>query len=452
MVYIVYLAAAAAMAIALRASPGRALVSVYLPALLLIPNGFRAITPGIPDPNFNQAAILPILLFALMRHAHRWRLSATDAMVFAMAGLVAVSEYRAAGYDEAQNLIFDMLASVIAPYLAARLCASSEDLHVDLAKRMVALLAAAAAIGLFEFRFGWNPFLVLIGTFFPGQATGWVTTFRHGFARVAGPFAHAILAGIAMAIGYRFARWLQWNGHWRERAPGLAWLPWSRAQIAVGTLFAGALMTIARGPWLGALAGALPSIIGGSRNRRRALTLVLAVLLVGGPLGWAAFDAYLSVEPGAEITASQESAMYRKVLFEKYVDIALDHALLGWGRVTWPKVPGMESIDNYFLLLALMHGVLVLALLVSLFVWQGLRLFARGMADPGGKSSLGFTFAGVLIVVFVSLVTVYLGEQVLPLFFLVLGWSEAWLQQPSSGTVRQAASVAPRKPGYRVIG
>ena len=445
-VYIVYLASIAAFALALRASPGRALVAVYLPVLLLVPNGFRAITPGIPDPNFNQAAILPILLIAVLRFGHRWRPSVTDLLVLAMALIVGTSEYLAAGYDEAQNLIFDMLASVVAPYAVARLCIGAEDLHVALAKRFVILVFAVAIVGLFEFRFGMNPFIATIGSFFPGQATGWVTTFRYGVARVAGPYSHAILAGIVMALAYRLARWLQWGGHWQRRFAHLPWLPWSKAQVIAATLLIGSAMTIARGPWLGALIGAAPAMVGRARNRRRLLGIAAALLLAGVPLGWVGMNAYLEVAPGAEMTMSQESALYRKVLIEKYVDIAIEHAALGWGRITWPKVPGMSSIDNYFLLLALMHGVVALALLVALFLWQGARLMARGMVEPRGANSLAFTFVGMLLVVLVSVVTVYLGEQVLPILFLIFGWSEAWLQQaraPAPGSVaRRVAPVA----------
>ncbi len=449
MVYIVYLASIAAVMVSLRASPGRALLSVYMPVLLLIPNAFRAITPGIPDPNFNQAVILPILLFAVLRYGHRWRPSVTDLLVIALALLVGTSEYVAAGYDEAQNLIFDMLASVLAPYAVARLCVATEDMDVALAKRTVILVFAVAVVGVFEFRFGWNPFIALIGKFFPGQGSGWVTTFRYGVARVAGPYSHAILAGIVMALAYRLARWLQWGGHWQERFARLQWLPWSKAQVICATLLAGSVMTIARGPWLGALVGALPSMVGRARNRRRVLSVAAVLLLVVGPLGWVAMNAYLDVRPGAEMTMSQESALYRKVLVEKYVDIAVQHAALGWGRVTWPKVPGMSSIDNYFLLLVLMHGFIALGVLIALFVWQGLRLMRRGMSEPREANSLAFTFVGMLLVVLVSVVTVYLGEQVLPILFLVFGWSEAWLQRarvPSVGVARRGPGQPAGRP------
>jgi hypothetical protein len=85
----------------------------------------------------------------------------------------------------------------------------------------------------------------------------------------------------------------------------------------------------------------------------------------------------------------------------------------------------MASIDNYFLLLALMHGVIASAILIMLFLWQGARLAALGMREPAGTNSLALTHLGILIAIFMSIVTVYLGEQAIPVFFIILGWSEA---------------------------
>ncbi len=192
---VVYLGAAFAAWLAFARSPQRALLGAWLPLLLLVPDGFRAITPGLPDPNFNQAAILPVLAAALIREGRHYRFALTDLLVLAFAVLVGLSEYLASGYSDAQNLMFGTIASVAAPYLCARLLLDSPAMDEALARRLVLVLAGLAVIGLYEAKFGWNPFFGIIGVLFPGQGTGWVTTFRHGIARVAGPYSHAILPG-----------------------------------------------------------------------------------------------------------------------------------------------------------------------------------------------------------------------------------------------------------------
>ena len=110
----------------------------------------------------------------------------------------------------------------------------------------------------------------------------------------------------------------------------------------------------------------------------------------------------------------------------------------------------MPSIDNYFLLLTLMHGLITTLLFLALFLWSGVRLFRAGMTEPVGSNSLSFTFAAILVAILVSLATVYLGEQAIPVFFLILGWAEAHLQRPlpASASARVEVAAGPR---FRVI-
>ena len=449
---IIFLAPLIPLAYAFRRSPGWLFVCIYLPALLLVPDTFHTVTLGIPKMSVNQAVIMAILPFALFRYARQWRPSMTDAMVFALVALMALSEYLAAGYKEAQNLAFAMTASAVAPYLVARLVIAAEGLHVDVARRFVLLLFAVVLLSTYEFKFGWNPFLVLPQALFPGQGTGWVTTFRYGFARVAGPYAHAILAGIMILIAYRLQRWLQRGGHWEPHFSALPGLPWSKASIITAALLLGAVMTIARGPWIGAALGAVLVAIGRSREPKRALVAIGIALLLLLPVAYVGIDAYLDVQPGMQISTSQQTALYRKELVEKYVNIAIDHAWLGWGRNTWPRVPGMPSIDNYYLLLSLMHGLLATLVLTTLFFWQSARLVRYGMREGPQANSLAFTFAGILIGIFVSLGTVYLGEQVIPALFLILGWSESLLAKPAAVAVTaDAAQPRAARHSFRVL-
>lgn len=447
---VVYLALIAAAVVALRHGPGRALLLVYLPVLLLIPDGFRAITPGLPDPNFNQAAMIPLVIVALLHHGRSFRPAPMDALVFAFAAWVGYSDYIGRGYSDAQNLMFAMLFSVVAPYLVARLVIGAEGLHVAVARRIVIITFAVALIGVWEARFGFNPFHALIGNFFPGQGKGWVTTFRYGLARVAGPYSHAILAGIMLAIAFVLQRWLQHAGHWEARFQRVPVWRWDKARTITAVLVVGMLMTVARGPWLGAAVAVAVLTVGAAANRRRALWIAGAVLVVGGVAGGWALGNYLDIKPGAAMTMSQESALYRKVLFEKYFDIAMDSVWFGWGLTTWPKVRGMESIDNYYLLISLMHGVPAMLMLVAMLLGSTVQCLARGLSEPVEVRGPGFAFAGLFMAVFVALGTVYLGEQVLPMLFFMLGWAQGWLRQPRTGPL-PGATASPGGPAFRHV-
>jgi len=48
----------------------------------------------------------------------------------------------------------------------------------------------------------------------------------------------------------------------------------------------------------------------------------------------------------------------------------------------------------------------------------------HGLRSPPGVPPIGFTFAGIYVMCFISFATVYMGSQTEPLLFLLLGWGE----------------------------
>src|SRR5512147_1694732 len=104
------------MMVALRHSASRAFLDVYIPVLLLLPMQYRWILPAVPDPTFEQFAILPIALIWFLRERTRWRFTVTDFFMFGLAIWSATSEYLNADYKEAQNAGFDLMSTVVLPY------------------------------------------------------------------------------------------------------------------------------------------------------------------------------------------------------------------------------------------------------------------------------------------------------------------------------------------------
>lgn len=410
--------------VAWRQSPARAFLDVYLPVLLLVPDYFRCILPVLPDPTPNAAAIVAITVVLLVRGGARWQVSLTDLLVIAYAASMTFSEYLNKDGAEARNLGFEVLAAVVLPYLLTKILIEPQGLRVAFAKRMVWLVAIVAVLSLWEFRMGRPVFKFLLAPLFPGQGN-WPDTFRYGFTRVAGPYGHAILAGIIFAVVYRVAKWLEWTGEWTER---VAWLPRrpTRARLLTLTIVAGSVMTLCRGPWIGAFAGMLVLFIGRARHRRRLVSWLLAAVLLVGVPGAIAFKSYVSVGREGALTPEQETAAYRAELVEKYTAIAMEHAWWGWGRAGWPKVPGMDSTDNSYLLLALNHGLVSLGCFAAILVASVVRLAIYGARRPRDDPSglLAFTLLGCYAAFFIALATVYHGEQTVQLFFIVAGWAE----------------------------
>src|SRR5205085_3251671 len=116
---------------------------------------------------------------------------------------VSYSQYLATGYPDAQNLIFDMLCMVVLPYALAKGLIEPHGMRVEVAKRVVLILLLVVLAEVYEFRLMVNPFRNFLDPLFPGlMGRGWVTTGRYGFGRAAGPYGHAILCGVILAIGF----------------------------------------------------------------------------------------------------------------------------------------------------------------------------------------------------------------------------------------------------------
>ena len=433
--FVVVLAAIASCVYIARKSLQDAFIKVYLPVALCLPAWARWVLPGLPDPTFQQAALLPIAAVLILRRFKGFRISLLDPFVFGLVFVIGLSEYVNAGYAEAQNLMFDMLASGLLPYVSAKYLLQSSASRVRFMRSFVWCTCLVVLVTLYEVKFASNLYRVVFDRFFPGQGDAWVTTFRYGLPRVAGPYGHAILAGIIFMITLRLQAWLQGTRLWEPRFSRVNFGSLSKAQVLTACTFLGLCLTWVRGPQIGALLAWMISVIGRGPNPRRRMAWALSALVVFGiPLAYFLYS-YVSVGRAAAVTASQESAAYRKELVDLYFAVAMHHAWLGWGRNTWPKIPSMPSIDNYYLLLGLMHGIIAVALLVAVLAIVCTRLYKAGVRTAVSNpvhSSLSFNLLGIYIGFAFSIGTVYLGENVVPVFFTLLGFTEAFLMNSSN--------------------
>jgi hypothetical protein len=430
-------------------SPSIAFLNVYLPVLFLLPMYYRWTIPVVPDPTFEQAAILPIAAAFFARAFRGWRWRITDFLMLGFVLSISYSEFINAGYKEAQNLTFEMFASVLLPYVLTRALVEPYGLRYKFARRVVMLAFAVSLSSLYEFRFGLSPWKYM-DPLFPGQGLEWYTTFRYGLPRVAGPFGHPILAGLVLVIAFRIQRWLEWSGRWEPIFRTLPTFGVSKARVLTLGVLAGMIMTLCRGPWLGGFVGAAITNIGRARNRKRAAIVVAAGLVFIGVPAAVALYSYAAVGRARAVTAEQETAAYRKELLDKYYVVALQKPIWGYGRNTWPKIPTAPSVDNYYLLLTLMHGLVAVGFLVTIMGVTTIRLFRFEMRLPPSVpkgSSLGFTLAGIYVAIAVTIGTVYLGLQAVPLFAIITGWSEGYLcaapDQASKMTPEKVATARP---------
>ena len=419
-----------------------AFLYVYVTCLLSLPGWCRWVLPGVPDPTFHEMAIMPIAVAYLVKGRKTWRFSLLDIPVFSLLLVMAYSEYYNAGFKEAQNLMFDAVCASLLPYVLAKGIIQPNGLAVPFVRRFVWSLAIVACVVPYEFRFGLNPYRIVFDRFFPGQGDGWVTTFRYGFVRVAGPYGHAILAGLVFLIGLILQLWLAGIGAWEPRFRN-KFLNLKKPLVLTLALLGTLAITFTRGPALGAALAWVVRWVGlNGKPHKRLRILILVAIFIGVPIAiW--FLSYISVEPMAKMTETQQTAVYRKELIDKYEQIALQHVYLGWGRNGWPKVPGMPSIDNFYLLLSLMHGLTATALLIITILVLIVRLYRNAMKYapicPKGHS-LSFTLLGIYIGFSFAIATVYLGDNLIPIFFMMCGFAEGYVV---GGGDRTLAAGAP---------
>ncbi len=353
-------------------SPSYALAFVYLPVLLLLQDAYLWSFPGMPEVAFHHAALLPILLMAPFGRNARWYLKTTDVLVLALALLFGLAQYRTQGPAAARNLMFDVVCTVLGPYIVGTLLIEQERRRVEFMQLFVRLLAIVTLISVWQFRMGTNLFELACTIFFPDQPPGG-SGYRFGFARISGPYGGPILAGMVYGVALFLAAWLFKT---RNLGGRVGWL-------VLAGLLAGFAMTQSRGPWLGCtLAGCL-AVVGFVRARGRTLALMLVVFLVVGTLTAAYVQTYATVGRSAAETISQRNAAYRVDLIDAYIPTILQRPLLGWGAGAWPRQENLGSIDNHYMLLALNYGLIAVALMLILFGWSALRLLLAGLRARG---------------------------------------------------------------------
>jgi hypothetical protein len=140
-------------------------------------------------------------------------------------------------------------------------------------------------------------------------------------------------------------------------------------------------------------------------------------------------------------------------MLEKYNGFLEEKYYTGWGLTTVPKVPGMESVDNAFFLMALQHGVFAPACFVVIFLYAMISQIKFGLKTPVGQIPIGFTFSGVYLVCFISFSTVYMGAQTEPMLFLLLGWGESIKNRPFEVTenATQTTSTTVEKKSFKHV-
>ena len=426
----------------------RALLNVYLPAVLLLPQYYTLRFPHLPPLTFADAAILPLGAALWVNQMRRWRFDWMDVWVLLLAVSAGLSEGMSTALADGTwkqllsvntpplegNLangglqLFQGICAMVLPYMLGKLLIEQQEAGEHPARkrvirRIVVLLAIVAGVSVFDFLTGRSIWQMVFRHFFPDQPVGWTVQTRWGFGRAAGPFAHAILAGMIFLMGLIYCLWLRaFAPKWGTRKI-LGGLPLTVRGLVLGAIVGGLLMTQSRGPWIGVGLALVFALLMWKLPLGKA---TLAFVLVLGVFSLAAYYygmRYTDVDINHARSEEQRNAIYRRDLVRNFIPIIKERPAFGWGITTLPTLNGQRSIDNEYLLLAATQGLTGLGLFMLILLGSITRLY-RLARRPLGREDKALVFAHltVLMGLMTALTTVYLGEQALLLLFFIVGW------------------------------
>jgi hypothetical protein len=253
---------------------------------------------------------------------------------------------------------------------------------------------------------------------------------RMGLERTFGPFDHPILYGVFSASAFSLAYFVLAERR-LSNLRGMALV----AGVAVATF-----LSASGGPYVVLMmqmfVAAWERVLGRTAGRWKLLgalfaTLYICIDLFSNRTPFHVFVTYF--------TFSTVSAYNRILLFDYGTAEVARHPLLGIGLGDWQRPVWMsDSMDNFWLLIAMRYGLPAWALLVGLMLGLVLAV-GRRKGLPEGWRRARHAWAFTLFGISVAAATVHLWNALFVLFLFLIG-SGAWLYDSTPGT-------APPQPG-----
>jgi hypothetical protein len=431
-----------------------AFLSVYLPVLLLLPDGYGLKFPHLPAISAAQSALIPIGAVALYRLARKGLPSLMDILV----GLFIVSITASEVLRERvmNDGIFAALISFISIFLAyaAGRTMIEPGLRLVTVRRIVILMLLVAPIGLYDWRMGQSIYGVIGQRVFKLDSVQAFIQLRSGHGRLVASFNDAELAGIAFGMAATLNVWLVYLRKWRSTVNLGKPLDWLEQYHIPGLLLLLCVyFTQSRGPLLAVAVGYLILQIPKFKNKILGTVMVAIVIAVSAAGAYQYFSRYTNItDPGAVVNEQQGSALYRRQMNELYKPIVKQGGFLGWGILSRPVLPGMFSVYNEFLLVHIAYGNAGYFLFILIAAETFRRLNARAWKlQEREDQAFAVALLAAMAVFWISITTVYMGEQLPQIAFLLIGWSQSVLPVSTAPAVASEDVVRSRFTFRRIL-
>jgi hypothetical protein len=432
--FILFIPALIALAMLFTQKPATVLMKVYMPCLMLAPLYWRIWVSGI---SLDASTLVAVILAAagIITQYRTLRFTLLDFCIFANLVSAFIADIVHHPFTWAVYATLQTAFAIFCPYYIGRTLIEQTGMRVRFAKSVVYPLAAVAIFSLWEFRMTSNPFQNFV-TAITHASVGWGRQMRWGFGRVAGPYGHAIVAGMVFTIGIMFQLWLLDRRRSEQGVNGLRAKP-ERKQIYIllATLL-GVFIAQSRGPWIGCALGGMVAIIGLANNRKRVAARMLTIALLFAALTGAVLYKYTdtSAEKTKDLNADvdQRNAVYRRELIDTYIPMIKAGGIWGWGSPisvsvdSWGYGKTQASIDNEYIRLTIAQGYFGLVIFLTMIVGTVVGLTRNAMRFKRREDIvLAYCLIGAVIASAATLSTVFLGQPLMQLLFMIIGWSES---------------------------
>jgi hypothetical protein len=418
-----------------------AFLAVYLPALLLLPNGYACRLPHLPPISAAQAALIPIGAVALYRLIRTGRPVPMDCLVSLFIVSLTLSEIlREPVRNDGIQVSLSYFVSIFLAYATGRKLIEP-GLRLATVRTMVILILLLGPLGLIEWRLAQNYYGIIGQRIFQTWDVPAAVQLRSGHGRMGAAFTDAEICGIAIGMILALNAWLVYLNKLRPGVYlGKLFAKLERHHLLGLLLLLLVLLTQSRGPLLSLAVAYLILQIPKFRSTKIATVIVAILILAGLFAGYHYFSQYTNVNEDTIVSEQQSSAVYRRQMNELYQPIVEQGGWFGWGLLHHPSIAGLKSIDNEFLLVRLAQGRFGYLLFVLIALESVRRLTMFSWRFPSAEErAFAFSMLAAMAAFWLSLLTVYMGEQLPQVGFLLIGWS----QSIKPGAVHRVSEPAP---------
>jgi hypothetical protein len=410
-----------------------ALLSVYLPTVFLLPETFTIRLPHLPELSISEICVIPLGVVALFRLVRKGSFVPMDFLVTAFLISLTISEvlYEKVTKDGILIAVISFI-SMFLPYAVGRTMIEPGN-RIVVVRRIVLLALLLGVPGFFEWRMGRNLYAPVGDVF--GVAMSPTIQLRGGRGRFAAAFQDAEVAGTAIAMAFALNAWLAflWRTKtWQNADAFFTFL--QKYHIAEILLVAYIYLTQSRGPELALIAGFLILQIPRFKNMKMATAVVAVLLALGAAGAYQYFSEQTNVTDVNAIHDEQQgSAVYRRQMLELFKPIVERGGWMGWGYMSFPHAQGLgnlgngvQSVDNQFLYVQLGQGKLGYILFILIAVESVRTAFMRSWRLQSlPDRAFAVCMLSALVMLWITLTTVYMGSQLPQISFLLIGWGQS---------------------------